>query len=295
MDPLVAAFFRTVPLVLAAWVLLLRELRADPLPRVRGRGSWQGIWPGWDAVWPLLVVGFIFNVTGNGGFQLALILAGLTISSPVAGGATLWGSALGGWWLLRERVRPIQAFGLILLMLALPLLTAGGGGGTGPVWLGAIMAAVAGLSFGSGNAIIRHSSVRFGLSPGRTLVPVTTSGLLCLFGLIGVWHGLAALTDVDQATLGWLLLAGCFNVVGLVSVTRALQVLPAARVGALGVLQTALAAAGGVLLFSEPFTASVAGGLLISVVGAILSQQRRRTSPAAPAPGTTLAPRHSDS
>src|SRR5581483_8471606 len=95
-DPLVAAFFRAIPLVLAAWTILLRERRVGSAGRTT--------WPGWGPIWPLVVVGLIFNVTGNGSFQAALVLAGLAVSAPVSGGATLWGSALGGWWLLRERV-----------------------------------------------------------------------------------------------------------------------------------------------------------------------------------------------
>jgi drug/metabolite transporter (DMT)-like permease len=272
-DPLVAAFFRSVPLLVAAWTMLLRQ---------RQVGS-AGItaWPGWRAIWPLIAVGLIFNVSGNATFQAALGIAGLTISAPVSGGAVLWGSALGGWWLLRERITLVPALGLLLLLASLPLLTTGGGGGTGPVWLGAIAAAVAGLSFGGGNVIMRHTVMRRGFSQGLMLAPITTTGLLSLLVLILARHGLSAFAGLDAPTLGWLLVAGCFNVVGLVSVSRALALLPAARVGALGVLQTGLSSAGGILLFSEPLNPAVGIGLLLSLIGAILSQRRRRPSPAA--------------
>jgi drug/metabolite transporter (DMT)-like permease len=269
-DPLVAAFFRSVPLVVAAWTILLLQRRADS-------GSVTS-WPGWRPIWPLIVVGLIFNITGNGGFQAALVFAGLAISAPVSGGATLWGSALGGWWLLRERITLVPALGLLLLMAALPFLTSGGGGGTGPVWLGGVAAAIAGLSFGSGNVIVRHTVLRHGLSQGLTLAPMTTTGMVSLLCLILARHGLGAFDGLDATTLGWLLLAGCFNVVGLVSVTQALKLLPAARVGALGVLQTGLSSAGGVVLFSEPLNIAVGIGLLLSLIGATLSQRRRRPS-----------------
>jgi drug/metabolite transporter (DMT)-like permease len=280
-DPLVAAFFRSVPLAVAAWTILLRQ---------RQVGS-AGVtaWPGWRAIWPLVAVGLIFNVSGNTTFQAALALAGLTISAPVSGGAVLWGSALGGWWLLRERITLVPALGLLLLMAALPLLTTGGGGGTGPVWLGMVAAAVAGLSFGGGNVIMRHTVVRRGFSQGLMLVPITTTGLLSLLTLILARHGLTAFDNLDTTTLGWLLLAGCFHVVGLVSVSRALELLPAARVGALGVLQTGLSSIGGIILFAEGFNAAVGLGLLLSLVGATLSQRRRRVRPTMPPPGSVVA------
>ncbi len=284
-DPLVAAFFRAVPLVVAAWMLLLRQRHAG--------STGVTAWPGWRAIWPLVAVGLLFNVSGNSTFQAALALAGLTISAPVSGGAVLWGSALGGWWLLRERITLVPAIGLLLLMASLPLLTTGGGGGTGPVWLGGLAAAVAGLSFGGGNVIIRHTLLRQGLSQGLTLAPITTTGLLSLLVLILALHGPSAFAELDLSTLGWLLLAGCFNVVGLVSVSRALELLPSARVGALGVLQTGLSSAGGILLFAEPLNAAVGTGLLLSLVGAILSQRRRRTRPVPPASDTSLSARPS--
>jgi drug/metabolite transporter (DMT)-like permease len=84
---------------------------------------------------------------------------------------------------------------------------------------------------------------------------------------------------VQVLQIGWLLLTGCFNVVGLVSVTRALEMLTAARVGALSVLQKALASGGGIILFSEPLNAAVSVGLLLSLIGAMLSQHRPSIKP----------------
>jgi len=264
-DPLVAAFFRSVPLVIAAWTILL-------IHRQDGRAS-TPVWPGWRPICTLIVVGLMFNVSGNASFQLALGMAGLAVSAPITGGAMLWGSAITGWWLLREWVTPVQAVGLLLLMVALPFLTAVGGSGTELIWLGGLAAAIAGLSFGSGNAIVRHTVLRYRTPPGMILAPITTTGLLALLGLILVRQGPLAFNGLDASVIGWLLLAGCFNVVGLVSVTRALESLPAARVGALSVLQTALASAGGIILFSEPLNSAVSIGLLLSLIGATLSQR----------------------
>jgi drug/metabolite transporter (DMT)-like permease len=136
-----------------------------------------------------------------------------------------------------------------------------------------------GLSFGSGNAIVRHTVLRYGTPPGIILVRITTTGMLALLVLILVRQGPFAFHGLDGAVIGWLVLAGCFNVVGLVSVTRALELLPAARVGALSVLQTTLASASGIVLFSEPLNAAVSIGLLLSLIGAILSRRRPSVRP----------------
>lgn len=82
-----------------------------------------------------------------------------------------------------------------------------------------------------------------------------------------------AVVALDRSDLAWLLVAGLFNALAFVALARALALLPAARVGALGTLQTAVSAIGGVVIFSEPVTGSIVLGLVLSVVGAILSQR----------------------
>jgi drug/metabolite transporter (DMT)-like permease len=281
-DPLVAAFFRSVPLVVAAWTILLTQWRAS--------GKSTLVWPGRRPLCTLIVIGLMFNLSGNAGFQVALGMAGLAVSAPITGGAMLWGSALTGWWLLREWIAPTQTVGLLVLMIALPFLTGADGSGTELIWLGGLAAAIAGLSFGSGNAMVRHTVLRYGTSPGMILVPITTTGMLALLSLILIRQGLVAFQELDAVAIGWLVLAGCFNVVGLVAVTRALELLPAAQVGALSVLQTALASAGGIVIFSEPLNAAVSIGLLLSLVGAMLSQRRPSIRPRQAGSARSLEP-----
>jgi drug/metabolite transporter (DMT)-like permease len=71
----------------------------------------------------------------------------------------------------------------------------------------------------------------------------------------------------------WLLVAGLFNAIAFVSLSRALALLPVSQVGALSALQTALSALRGVALFAEPLTLSFTAGLGLSVLGVVLSQQ----------------------
>jgi drug/metabolite transporter (DMT)-like permease len=261
-DPLVGALIRSIPVALLGWSLIAVESR-------RGRSRW----PGWAALLPLVLTGLMFNVSGNGSFQLALALGGLALTIPVSQSAVLWGGALGGRWLMGEGLSGRAAVGLLLLVVALPLLGLGvQGGAPGPVWLAALAAAVAGLSYGVGNAILRRGVVRHGIGQGLTLATVATTGFVSLLAMDLARLGPALFTSLDAASLGWLLVAGLFNAVALASLSRALALLPVSRVNALSTLQTALSAAGGVLIFAEPLTGALLLGLALSLSGALLAQ-----------------------
>jgi DME family drug/metabolite transporter len=261
-DPLVAALVRGVPMLLLAWGMIVVQRQAGQITRL-----------GWRVVLPLMCVAVLLSVMGNGGFQAGLTYAGLTITVPVTNGALLWGSAIVGWWLMRERVAPRSIVGLLLLVVALPLLISGGGGGVGPVWVGTLAATIAGLSYGWGNALLRRTVVINQLAQPPTLAVVSTTGMVAILAVVLVRQGPGAIAALDHSDLVWLLVAGVFNAVAFVALARALALLPAARVGALGTLQTAVSALGGVLMFSEPLTGSIALGLTLSVIGAILSQR----------------------
>lgn len=261
-EPFVGALIRAGPVVLLGWTMLAWQCRTHRPARPSAR-----------ATAALVAVGLLFNVTGNGSFQFALAQAGLTVTVPVSSGAVLWGGAAVGWWLLRERLTLLASLGLLFLVAAMPLLTVGASGGGGLIWLGALAACLAGLSYGGGNALLRQTVVTNQLSQGLALAIVPCAGLVGLAGIVIVQHGPAALI-VDRSTLVWLLVAGCFNAVALGSLSRALTTLPTTRVNALSTLQTAISALGGIVIFGEPLTLTLLAGLALSLVGVILSQRR---------------------
>jgi drug/metabolite transporter (DMT)-like permease len=263
-DPFVGSLVRMVPVWLAGCALLAWEGR-------HGAG-WR--WPGWRAVTPLLLVGVLFNVVGNSAYLVALALGGLALGVAVSQSAVIWGGVAAGRGLMGERVTGRMVVGLLALVAALPLLSLGAeGGGPGPVWLAVATAALAGACWGGGNAVMRQTVLVHRLTSGQALVPVATAGLVGLLAVVLARPGLAAQTALDGPTTGWLLLAGLANAVALTAVARALQLLPVARVNALTTLQTALAAAGGVLIFAEPPTGALLLGLLLSLLGTVLVQR----------------------
>lgn len=278
-DPVLGALVRSVPVSLLGLTMLAWQWRSGPRRRPSAR-----------ALGLLALVGLLFNVSGNGSFQLALALTGLTVTVPVSSGAVLWGGTLVGWRLMGEVITRRAALGLGLLVVALPLLISGSGGLVDGrlVWLGGLAAAVAGLSYGGGNALMRRTVVSHGLSQGETLAVVPTVGLLALLVIAIVQPGLPALMSLAPSTIGWLLVAGGFNAIALGSLSRALTSLSVARANALSTLQTAISAAGGVLIFAEPLTGRLLLGLGLTIVGVVLAQAGRR--PTSPAGGLTTAP-----
>ena len=115
--------------------------------------------------------------------------------------------------------------------------------------------------------------VTYQLAQGPTLAVVSATGMVTFLGLVLSGQGPGVLIELDRTIALWLLVAGIFNAIAFVSLSRALAVLPVSQVGALGALQTALSALGGVALFAEPLTLSFAVGLGLSVLGVVLSQQ----------------------
>ncbi|MFN8526010.1 MAG: DMT family transporter [Chloroflexota bacterium] len=270
-DPLVATLVRGIPMLLFAWGTLAAQCQAGQIARI-----------GWRVVVPLIGVAVLLSVMGNGGFQSGLTYAGLTTTVPVTNGALLWGSAVAGWWLMREPVTSRSIVGLLLLAAAVPLLVSGGGGGIGPVWVGALAATVAGVSYGFGNALLRQTVKINQLAQPPAVAVVSTAGTAATLIIVLARQGTGALAALNNSDLAWLLVAGVFNAVAFVALAGALALLPTARVGALGTLQTAISAIGGVVIFSEPLTGSIVLGLAVSVIGAILSQR-------APAERATVA------
>lgn len=261
-DPLVATLVRGAPMLLLAWGTVVAQRQVRQVTRLD-----------WRVILALMLVALILSVAGNASYQMGLTYGGLTITVPVAAGAALWGGALGGWWLMRESVSPKSIAGLLLLVVSLPLLVSGGGGGLGPIWLGALAATIAGLSYGGGNVLLRRTMVSHDVTQPLALAVISTTGLIATAALVQARQGLTAIVELDPLLLTWLLIAGLFNAVATVALLRALALLPVARVGALGALQTALSALGGVLIFAEPLTASIALGLALSLIGAVLSQR----------------------
>ncbi|MCC6175397.1 MAG: DMT family transporter [Chloroflexi bacterium] len=281
-DPVLGALVRAVPMTVAVWSTVLVDGRLGQTLRL-GRA----------ALLPLAIIGLLLNVSGNSSFQLALALVGLTITVPVSMSAVIWGAVGAGWLLMGERVSVRSALGLLALVAALPLLTSGGGGGTGPVWLGTLAAATAGLSYGIGNALLRRTILRCHLPQAVAIAPVTAVAIVSLTTLLVARHGPEIFVETAPATIGWLLVAGIFNAIAFLSLAKSLSLLPVSRASSLSTLQTALSAAGGVLFFAEPLTGPVTIGLFLTLVGAFFSQQRRPVTHARPTPAEPR-PQHSN-
>jgi len=116
------------------------------------------------------------------------------------------------------------------------------------------------------------------------VVSVTLTGVIVLgsasLGRIGM-RGMLATAPKDFAIM---LLAGLFNAVAFLALTRSLQLVPVVYVNALNATQATMAAVTGVLLFAERSSWALWYGVGLTGIGLIL-MQKRLVRPRAHRPG----------
>lgn len=241
-------------------------------------GYWPRLWRRQPAIFrPLAIVAILYGLTGNASFQVALAAAGLAISAPVTAGGNLWGGAIAAWLLMGERITVRSGAGLCLLLAAIPLLTSGGAGGRGPIWLGVLMAFISGASFGSGNAVLRRAIVQHGLTQSEALATLSGISITILLSMALVSGGTGSFETLRLETVAWLLIAGVLGAGAIASLSKALSTMPVSRVTSISTLQTAIAACLGVVVFEEPLTFWLLVGVALSVAGSLLAQPRIST------------------
>lgn len=233
----------------------------------------------------LIAVSIICQLFGNVVFQWSLGVVGMALAVPLTLGMMIVAGALLGRAFLHESVTVPMAISTAVLIAAMFVLSLGAneashtvvGGRSGPaVWL--VVAGV-GAALGSGVAyallgvVIRYA-VTDRISILMTLVSVTLTGVIVLgaaaLGRVGV-SGMLATAPRDLAIM---LLAGFFNAVAFLALTRSLQLVPVVYVNALNATQATMAAVTGVLLFAERSSWALWYGVGLTVIGLILMQKR---------------------
>jgi drug/metabolite transporter (DMT)-like permease len=135
--------------------------------------------------------------------------------------------------------------------------------------------------------------IRYGVK-GRaslsiTLFTVSLAGVVSL-GLWSHWRiGWQGMWNTSPDDFGMMMLAGIFNAVAFLALTKALQLANLVYVNALNATQATMAAVAGVLIFHEAPSPELAFGVLLTIAGLLLMKQRSRAekfpAPAAAARG----------
>ncbi|NLF67435.1 MAG: DMT family transporter [Candidatus Anammoximicrobium sp.] len=261
--------------------------------------AWRGrrIWPGWRVLGLLAMGALVAQVIGNVIFQWSLGVVGLALAVPLTLGTMILGGALLGRTLLHEPLTLRMAAAVVTLIAAVTALSLGAGDAhrsvAGPglpatnawwqVALGVAGAMLAGLSYSILGVVIRYG-VKGRASLSITLLTVSTLGVISLGGWSVQRVGWRGMWDTPLAELGMMVLAGIFNAVAFLALTKALQLVNLVYVHALNATQATMAALAGVLIFHEAPSPELAFGVLLTIVGLLLMKQRTRAARRRPLP-----------
>jgi drug/metabolite transporter (DMT)-like permease len=241
----------------------------------RGRRA-MPTWPKGQALVPLVVVGLATQLVANLGLLWAMGVVGLAIAIPAALGIALAGSALFGRILLGERVSPRSGVAVGLLIASIVLLKMGADQGiqlatADPVKVGLAVGAacLAGVTFAALSVTIRHS-VTGDVSPYAVVFIVTGMGVISL-GPLSLWQmGFQGWAETPPGDFGIMLLAGAFNLIAFLAITKGLQLTTIVHANVLNASQVAMAAVAGLLLFAEQPSPQLVLGICLTIVGMLL-------------------------
>lgn len=265
-DPIAAPLLRDLPSLLMGLALIFRDYHYRQL--LPSRPEFQG-----RLLLPFVVSG-IASVIGTFAFFFALNIGGVNIAVPVLQTQIIWGS-LFGWMLLRERVTWRGAFGIVVTLAGLAVLTLGQSRGV-PVsdsWFwGLLLAMIPALAWGISGVIWRrgqHLGVdrSAGITIHYGISVVVSLGFLLLSGQFDIYR------SVSIGDIGALALSGVFGgVVAVYSMFSAMRLLPAANVFVLNGLIPLTSALGGALFLGEYINVIMWLGIFLASAGVVLFQ-----------------------
>ncbi len=230
-------------------------------------------------LWIMLFASIQTQIIGNCGHQISLGVIGLAIGVPIYMGSLVASSALLGRLVLKERVKPLVAVSLAVLILSVILLSLGGkvagqslqleqqSSLAGLPYIVGVMAAVGvGIAFAILGVCIRYV-LRSGVPAQTPLVFVSVSGTAIFGTVLLLRDGLEVFNQHE--TVSWLMMlgAGLCNAIAFYCLSWSLKLLPVIYVNAINVSQVAMAGAIGVCLFFEPLSVWLSTGLVIMIIG----------------------------
>lgn len=235
---------------------------------------------------------------GNAAFQKALEKIGLAASVPITLGVLLVGGAIFGIFLLGESVSRQKTISMITLIAAVVVLSIPQSGsapkssepeittqgqlemGSVPavdetrvsvadVLIGSLWAAASGLAYSFFGVSLRQT-LQSGVSSATAMLVSGLVGTIALWPYVFLTLGSETITKVGWSTWITMSIAGSCNFLAFIAITASLRLLPVVAVNLINASQVAMAAMAGVLLFREPFTWTLLGGILLTIAGLII-------------------------
>lgn len=273
-DPVWVTCIKTIPTVLgvAPW-LIVRWTRGEQ------------VFPPLNVVAALVGAGLLGQFGGNVVFQWTLGVIGIALTVPLCMGTIIIGSAILGRIFLRESVTGLTITALLVLLTAIWILSLGAQGTSDSIgnlgrtspWL-VTVAVAAGCTSGFAYAVLGVTIRKavLGVSTvSATTFCVALVGLLTLAPLTLYRVGVDEILHTKLADFGLMLLAGVFNVIAFVALTRALQITSLVYVNALNATQVAMASVAGIVLFQEQASPALALGVSLTVIGLLIMPRHK--------------------
>ena len=204
----------------------------------------------------------ICQLLGNVVFQWSLGVVGMALAVPLTLGMMIVAGAIMGRILLHESVTIPMAISTVVLIGAMFVLSLGANEasqtmahqrGAPPFWLvaaGVGAACSSGIAYALLGVVIRYA-VTDKISILLTLVSVTLTGVITLGGVALGRIGISGMLATVPSDFRMMLLAGFFNAMAFLALTKSLQLVPLVYVNALNATQATMAAVAGVLIFAE--------------------------------------------
>lgn len=265
-DPVWVSCVKAVPTVIGVlpWLVLQVWHRQQPFPP-------------WRVLLVLVVAGIFGNFAGNVTLQWAFGVIGIAVSVPLCMGAMIVASAVLGRVHLNESITAKTIAALAVLIAAISVLSSSAPSANeviagGPAWIviaGVIGACVSGFAYAVLGLVIRVALLQKS-TVAATTFSVAFVGCLALGVTSLVRLGAAELLATTPSNFGTMMLAGVFNLIAFVSLTRALQITTLVYVNALNASQVAMASLAGVVLFQEAASSALGLGVAMTVVGLLL-------------------------
>lgn len=245
----------------------------------------ERVFPPLSVVVTLVGAGLLGQLGGNVSFQWSLGIIGIALTVPLCMGMIIIGSAVLGRILLYESVNALTAVALTLLLAAIWILSVGAQGASDSMadlaaaspWLvtAAVAAAcVAGLSYAVLGVTIRRAVIGVSTVSATTFC-VSTVGLLSLTPWTVYRIGIDQMIQTDRTDFAVMLLAGVFNLIAFLALTRALQITTLVYVNALNASQVAMASVAGIVLFREQASPALTLGVSLTVIGLLIMPRHK--------------------
>ena len=238
------------------------------------------VWPSPTEMLVLALVGLAVELVGNVCMLWAMRVLGLSIAIPVVSGTNLAISALFGWVVLGESVRPrtVLAIGLLIVAVALLSFQATRPNLPSPEPFHAALAlagaCLAGTIFASMIVAVRKSVI--GTTPPAAAMFMICSMATLSLGPLSLWRlGGPALLATPPRQLSMMLLSGVLNLVGFFCLSRGLQLASVVQANVLNASQVAMAAMAGFIIFGERPGIAAIHGILLTIVGMVLVERPR--------------------